>query len=140
MIMMQKVVPRLFTQLNMVQGLYKGLMVPLLYCLLSDKRRETYHSILMVPLLYCLLSDKRRETYHSILMVPLLYCLLSDKRRETYHSILMVPLLYCLLSDKRRETYHSIFDVMKQHRATDNRVLQHQKIMPVLNQVCYPAT
>ena len=50
----------------------------------------------------------------------------------TVHGVykgFVVPLLYCLLSDKRRETYHAVFDVMKQHLATNNRVLQPDTIM-----------
>ena len=40
-----KVVPRIYSQLFTIHGLYRGFCIPLVYCLLPDKRRETYYEV-----------------------------------------------------------------------------------------------
>ena len=41
-----KSTPRLFTQLFTIHGQYREHIVPLVYCLLPDKKRETYYNVL----------------------------------------------------------------------------------------------
>ena len=43
-----KSVPRLFSQLYTIHGLYRGHVVPLVFCLLDSKTRATYHSVLNI--------------------------------------------------------------------------------------------
>ena len=43
-----KSVPRLFSQLYTIHGLYRGHVVPLLFCLLDSKTRATYHSVINI--------------------------------------------------------------------------------------------
>ena len=40
-----KVVQRIYSRLFTIHRLYRGFYIPLVYCLLPDKRRETYHEV-----------------------------------------------------------------------------------------------
>ena len=41
-----KVVPRIYLQLFTIQSIhYRGFCIPLVYCLLPEKRRETYYEV-----------------------------------------------------------------------------------------------
>ena len=40
-----KVVPRIYSHLFTIHGLYRGFCIPLVHCLLPDKRRETYYEV-----------------------------------------------------------------------------------------------
>ena len=100
--------------------------VPVLFCLLLDKQRATYHRMFRSSSACCWTSNGPRTTACS---GPLLPAAGQATGHVPPHVPPHVPVLFCLLLDKQRATYHRMFDIVKGKMAALNLHLNPATIM-----------